>query len=967
MKHSSENLLPNIKKSAEKNKKTILFLESWSSLPLLVSSLKKPCSIICDEGLFDDVSSSFNLLSSSIAFVPHIDKDESISSSYHQEMFERASALVSYSYNDISLFIVDKTSVKRPLFHSEELEPFVFCGEKTKREDFLAFLEQNRYESTDVVSTPGEYASRGGVLDVFSFSSKYPFRVGFLGGNTKALIFNPNSGDVVREETTVKAFPFPQKPLYSIEEKIKQHKFIILCKKEKIIIENTQTKSVTALTIKDPIKTIRYSDYKKNKDKEIVFCSFLLSSGCKYKNTYYLPSWYVDGKNNISTKKIPLVGRLKHGDYYVHDVFGVCQYTGNIEGSDENKKGFISLRFSDGRITLSVNLLNKLHFYAPGGSNCELGSFSKNKKWLKQRSRAEQAAKDFSQSILSSYIERESSLIPPFKYDEDLFNLFLSEFKYLDTKDQSLAWLKIKEDLSSNLPMHRLLCGDVGFGKTEIAIRAVFYAFINNKKAVVLAPTTILSQQLYSCFSDRLKAFGCNIFQVSRLTKNNKEKFKDFLLGKTDVLIGTHSIIKNQDVLKKASLLVVDEEHRFGVKDKEKIIKISPHCNFLSMSATPIPRTLQFALSGIRNISTLLTAPVERRPIITNVHVFNLKTIANYILKELNRSGQVYFVDNSVDSLKRMFNYFRKELPNIKSSYLYGGMEKNKIKKTMNKFREKSFSVLFSTTIIESGIDVSAANTIIINNAHMFGLSQLHQLRGRVGRSDVQSYAALFIPKNKQITKEGEERLASLKRHSSLGSGYSLSLEDLQIRGSGSLFGYKQSGESTVGFSLYSKILSKTMRNGFYVDSTQDPVIDIDSAFISSSIIKDQDQKVFYYKKISDCLNEESVNLFLEETTILFGALPFEFVMLFKSKKLSFLAEKTPVVGIKKDNFLFTITASSIKIKNISSFLNKSSDFFENKKIKYTVSSNTSFLKIQFSFVDEDYYILLKSYLNLYV
>ena len=967
MKHLSENLLPDIKKSAEKNKKTVLFLESWSSLPLVLSSLKKPCSIVCDEGLFDDISSSFDLLSDKIAFIPRVDEDEGLSSSYHQEMFERASALMSSCSDDINLFIVDSSSIKKPLFYTDGPKPFVFCGEKTKREDFLGFLKQNKYENTDVVSGPGEYSSRGGVLDVFSYNSKYPFRVGFLGGNTKALVFNPNSGDVVREETSVKVFPFPQRPLYSIEKRIKQQRFVIFCKNEKIIIENNNSEDKGTCTIENPIKTIKYSDYKKNKDKKIVFCSFLLSSGCKYKEIYYLPSWYVDGKNNLKTKKIPLVGKLNHGDYYVHDVFGVCQYTGNIEGSDDNKKGYVSLRFSDGRITLSVSLLNRLHFFAPKGSSCELGSFSKNKRWLKQRSKAEQAAKNFSEGLLSSYVKRESSLITPFKYDEDLFNLFLSEFKYLDTRDQSSAWLKIKKDLSSDLPMHRLLCGDVGFGKTEIAIRAVFFAFINNKKAIVLAPTTILSQQLYTCFNDRLKTFGCKISQVSRLTKNNKEKFQRFLLEETDVLIGTHSIIKNKEALKKASLLVVDEEHRFGVKDKEEIIQISPHCNFLSMSATPIPRTLQFALSGIRNISTLLTAPVERRPIITNTHIFSFKTVKNYILKELNRSGQIYFVDNSVDSLKKMFNYFQKELPNIKSSYLHGGMEKNNIKKTMNAFREKAFSILFSTTIIESGIDVSSANTIIINNAHMFGLSQLHQLRGRVGRSDVQSYAALFIPKNKKITKEGEERLASLKRYSSLGSGYNLSLEDLQIRGSGSLFGYKQSGESTVGFNLYSKILSKTMRNGFYADSSQDPVIDLDEAFISSSIIGDQDQKVFYYKKISDCLNEDSVNRFLEETTLLFGSLPAEFIMLFKSKKLSFLAEKTPVIGINKNKSLFTITVSSVKIKNISSFLNKTSEFFDSKGLKYTVSSNTSFLKIQFSFVGEDYYILLKSYLNIYV
>jgi len=956
------DFLPHVRK----NRKTTCKIEDWSSLPLIIKALNERCFLECDEKVFDEIASSFDLLSDKNVFVPYVEEEKkAFSKTYHQEMFERASVLVSSCLNSICLFVVDKRALKAPLYYKKKESPYVISGGEESRKDLLSFLHENNYLRVEAVCEPGEYAVRGGVFDIFSFGSSFPFRAGFLGGEGGILYFNTSSGSVVKETNSANVYPFPQKPKISIQETSLNADLYIKCKGGVVEIINKKTKRASVYKVKETFKTISYSLYKNKKNKSIHFCSYLLSRGCEYGGVFYLPRWFSGAKDSVGViKKIPLIGSLSLGDYYVHERFGICQYTGSITGTEDDKKGFVSLKFSDGKMNLAVSLLGQIYFYAPSVSGCTLGSLNKSRRWEKQRKKAEEEAGDFIKNVLSSYVKRESSLVLPYKKDQDLIGLFLSEFSFLDTPDQSLAWEKILEDLCSERPMHRLLCGDVGFGKTEIAMRAVFLSFINKKQSVLLAPTTILSHQLFSCFSERFFSFGCKIAQVSRLTKNNAQNISRFLRGETDVLIGTHSVIKNSAVLSKASLLIVDEEHRFGVKDKEKIIEISPSCNYLSMSATPIPRTLQLALSGVRNISTLLSAPVERMPIITNVHSFNIKTIKNYFLKELNRDGQVYFVDNSVDSLKQMYVYFHKELPNISSSFLYGGMNKENIKTIMRGFRNNKIKILFSTTIIESGIDVSRANTIVINNAHMFGLSQLHQLRGRVGRSNKQSYACLLIPKKIKITQQGRARLLSIKKHSSLGSGYSLALEDLQIRGAGNLFGYAQSGEAVIGFDYYSKILSKTMRFGSFSTNRPDPIVDFDNAYIPSSLIEDEAQRIFYYKKISDCLSEGSVVSFFNETTSLFGPLPKEVSLLFDSKKLSFLAEKTPVVGIKKTKQFFIITASSFGIKNIPVFLNNVSLYFNSKNIPYVVSSDSSFLKIKFSYIKEDSYILLENFLK---
>ena len=508
--------------------------------------------------------------------------------------------------------------------------------------------------------------------------------------------------------------------------------------------------------------------------------------------------------------------------------------------------------------------------------------------------------------------------------------------------------------------MFRLLCGDVAFGKTELAVRSAFVVASNNKKTLVLCPTTILCEQLFSSFKERLSPFGVVVGQVSRLTPNNNKTLSLFVDGDCDVVVGTHSVLKNHSVLAEASLIVVDEEHRFGVKDKEKILKYSPGCNYLNMSATPIPRTMQFSLSGIRSISTLASPPKQRRPIITNIYYFKKELVYKAISEEVVRGGQVYVVDNSVDNVNYLSSFISKRFPEILTKPLFASLPKNKIIKRMSDFRSGKITVLVSTVIIESGIDVPGANTIVINNANMLGLSQLHQLRGRVGRSTKQSYAYLLISKKGSLTSEGTRRLRSIKKHSSLGSGYNLALEDLEIRGAGRLFGYKQSGKSAVGFEHYSKLLSLAMKKKSFAFFS-DTEVDLGDAYISPSFVYSDEERAFYYKNISSTNSVEELFLLLKKTQALFGALPPSFLALFWTKKISLLCEPGPFFKVLKRQSSFSLLASQGGILDASAFLLTVDVFFKNKNIKYKIVSESLFLKIEFEYIKEDYYILLES------
>ena len=972
VKHSMNNKLNSFKLKIlgliKENKTVSFHVESTSIFAFVLSVFNFQKVVLSRDNDFDDILSSFGIFPKNVVGFPYLEqfnKNDYVVKSHHQEMFENASVMFSSNIEKIETCVVDERVLNIPSLYKKKSLNILVGHKGVSQEELVDFLIENKYEKVEAVSCPGEYVIRGGIIDIFSFGIDFPFRLGFLSDTTQVMFFDHSSGDILRKQNSVLIYPAAQTKKLTIKECIEN--FIVITYKNKILtMENTQSKNTCHVDSGDVFETLSYQKYIKRSDEKVsvLFNTFLLSEGCYFNNIFFLPSWFSNKKGGSSAETVPLSGSLHVGDYYVHESFGVCKYLGFSPGYENSEK--VILRFDDGKILLDVKYLDKISFFAPRvAEDMRLDSMNKVGKWKRKKQKSYDKAHEFVESMVDSYAQRDVHINKGLEFDEELFALFLSSFPYMDTLDQSYVWKNIKKDLCSDRPMHRLLCGDVGFGKTEIAMRASFLLCLNSKQVLVLAPTTILCEQLFVCFKDRFKAFGVRVERISRLTKKNNQSIGFFLEKQVDILIGTHAILKDARLLSQASLIVVDEEHRFGVKDKEKILEFSPGCHYLSMSATPIPRSLQLSLSGVRNISTLLTAPKSRKPIITNVLYYSKQLIKTIILSEVSRKGQTYIVDNSVGNVKILCSFISSLFPDFSVSFLHGSLDKKEINKTMSLFRSKKINILVSTVIIESGIDIPSANTIVINNAHMFGLSQLHQLRGRVGRSNIQSYAYMLIPKTKKITKEGVSRLRSIKKHSSLGSGYSLAVEDLQIRGAGSLFGYNQSGQSFVGFEYYSKLLSRAMKSVKYKGLDFKPAdVALGDFYIPVSFIPADEERAYYYKSIFDCFNLESLDLLLNKTIKLFGSIPESFLLLFKTKELSLLCEPTPVISIVRKKSLFTITCSSLGLSDIALFISLVDAFFIKKNISYALRPDSNLLKIEFKYIGEDCYILLEAFIK---
>ena len=942
-------------------------VDSPSLISFVLKDLGHPYVVVCDKGLFDDVYGSYDHgKDSAVAGFPFLEKEDLSNiaiHSYHRELFNRSSSLLSSNLRSVFPCVVDVRAYTSPLIYRPKERPLVVGTGDPSIDHVVNFLHKNKYKKVDCVSSPGDYVVRGGVLDVFSYDSSFPFRVGFLGGRGSVLFFNSSTGNIIKKTKTAHIVPLPQKRNLLLKD-LDYFKYTFYYQGGFLFVSK-KTPSFKNSFLCGTFSSFSYSQYQKNKNISVhAFSDYLISSGCFYNKVLYLPSWFSKNFSFKTNEEIPLSETYTLGDYFVHDFFGVCKYLGFApREKDKNEK--IVLAFSDGKLSLDVRFLNRISFFAPSGANPILDGLNKTGLWKRRKKVAQKQAEEFVVPLVKSYVQRTLSSGPAVRIEEDILNLFLSEFPYIDTKDQAAAWSSILKDFFKNEPMHRLLCGDVGFGKTEIAIRAAFVCCFNNLPVLVVAPTTVLCRQLYECFQQRLSSFGYNVACVSRLSSNNKKIMENYCKGNLSVLVSTHTALNNSSVLSSSGLIIIDEEHRFGVNHKEKIFKASPSCHFLSMSATPIPRTLQFSLSGIRNLSTLVSPPKARKPIITNIYQYNKDLIKRVIYKEVLRGGQVYIVDNSVNNVLFFYSFIKRVFNSFSVGVLYGSLSTKAINKTMSSFRLGKINILISTVIIESGIDIPSANTIIINNAHMFGLSQLHQLRGRVGRSPRQAYAFLFVPKKTQITPGGLARLDSIKQHSTLGSGYRLSLEDLEIRGSGSLFGYKQSGKNYIGFEHYSKMLYTAMQkiknpNSIYVPAD----IAIDDAYIPSSFIILDGQRSFYYKSLSEINSLEDLSSFLLKTENLFGKLPGPFLSLFKSKKLSLLSASGPVSKITCKNFTYSVFCFVSDSLNISNLISSIGLFFKKLSIPYTFSVDKDFLKIEFKYIKDDYYILLENFIT---
>ena len=508
---------------------------------------------------------------------------------------------------------------------------------------------------------------------------------------------------------------------------------------------------------------------------------------------------------------------LQPGDYVVHIDHGIGKF-GGLEKIEVNGKIQESLRlvYKDGDILyVSIHAMHRISKYK-GGEGVppkiyKLGTGA----WQKLKQKTKSKVKDIARELIALYAKRRTERGFSFSADTYLQRELEASFLYEDTPDQLKSTNMVKGHMESAMPMDVLVCGDVGFGKTEVAIRAAFKAVTDNKQVAVLVPTTILALQHYNTFGDRLRDFPCRVEHISRLRPAAKQKeiISELAQGKIDILIGTHRIIGKDVVFKDMGLLIIDEEQKFGVSVKEKLKKMKLNVDTLTLTATPIPRTLQFSLMGARDLAIINTPPPNRHPIVTELHQFNREIIREAVEYEVQRGGQVFFIHNRIQNIKDLEHLVQQECPGIKVVTAHGQMESRNLENIMLGFIAGKFDVLISTTIIESGLDIPNANTIIINNAHQFGLSDLHQLRGRVGRSNKKAFCYLLAPPPQSLTREARQRLKAIEDFTDLGSGFSIAMQDLDIRGAGNLLGREQSGFiADIGFETYHRILDEAVR-----------------------------------------------------------------------------------------------------------------------------------------------------------
>ncbi|MEL6987039.1 MAG: transcription-repair coupling factor, partial [Bacteroidota bacterium] len=609
---------------------------------------------------------------------------------------------------------------------------------------------------------------------------------------------------------------------------------------------------------------------------------------------------------------LKMIRELKPGDYVTHIDHGIGRYSGleriNINGHTQES---VRLIYKNNDVLyVSINSLHKISRYT--GKDGTVPSLSKigGDAWKNLKKRTKKKVKDIAKDLIKLYAKRKASEGFAFPPDGYLQNELEASFIYEDTPDQFKASQDVKEDMQKSHPMDRLVCGDVGFGKTEVAIRAAFKAVIGGKQVAILVPTTILALQHHKTFSERLGPFGVSVDFINRFktTKEKRQVFEKLKAGKLDIVIGTHGLLNKEVGFKDLGLLVIDEEQKFGVAAKEKLRNLKVNVDTLTLTATPIPRTLQFSLMAARDLSVIRTPPPNRQPIHTERRIFNDELIKDAIYYEYNRGGQVFFVHNRVKSLPDIVVMLRKLCPDMDIAMAHGKMESKVLETTLIDFIERKYDVLVCTNIIETGLDIANANTIIINNAHQFGMSDLHQLRGRVGRSNKKAFCYLFCPPLSVLTSEARKRIKTLEEFSDLGSGFNIAMRDLDIRGAGNLLGGEQSGFITdIGFETYQKILAEAIhelketefKELFKEDLSKkkefvrDVQIEADiEMLIPDDYINIIQERLNLYTELDKINNEEELRAFGNQMKDRFGRLPKEVLELFNGLRLRWICKR---------------------------------------------------------------------------
>jgi len=669
-------------------------------------------------------------------------------------------------------------------------------------------------------------------------------------------------------------------------------------------------------------KTIIKPLYKGFEDEEAQISYFTDHQIFERYHKYKLRKNY-SNYQNLSLKEI---NKLNKGDYVTHIDHGIGKFAGLLKIEVNNSfQEAIKILYGDSDVLyLSIHSLYKISKY--NGKDGAIPKIYKlgSKAWKNLKLKTKKKVKKIAFDLIKLYAKRKEKIGFSFNPDSYLQWELEASFLFEDTPDQTKTTNDVKSDMESPHPMDRLICGDVGFGKTEIAIRAAFKAVDNNKQVAILVPTTILAFQHYNSFSERLKNFPISIEYLNRFksSKEKKEISEELSSGKIDILIGTHQIVNNNILFKDLGLLIVDEEQKFGVSVKEKLRNLKVNVDVLTLTATPIPRTLQFSLISARDLSIITTPPPNRYPIQTEIIRFDENIIKNAIIYEMQRGGQLFFIHNLVNNISEVFEFIQRLVPNAKIVIGHGQMEGKKLEKTMLEFIKGKHDVLIATTIIENGLDVPNANTIFINNANDFGLSDLHQMRGRVGRSNKKAFCYLITPENSNMTSEAGKRIKAIEQNSSLGSGINIAMKDLEIRGAGNLLGADQSGFiNEMGFETYQKILreainelkekefkelykSEKLDDPYYVKDIQ---IDTDlEILIPDNYVSNTTERLSLYQELSTINDEDTLENFKLKLKDRFGVLPGSTIELIETIKLKWILKKIAIekIVIKKNKFV---------------------------------------------------------------
>ncbi len=997
MKEMTKRLLEveSINKYLEKIQKgpiTILGLSDMSKAyisEIIMENRKAPMLLVTyNELQAQKIHKNIKYLNKEAIYIP---KKDIVTYEYDAQNMDILSAridgIIKLYNNEAEIVVVSIETLMQAIMSKKEMQNSILkfmVANEYNIEEIKEKLVNLGYERCDLVEGKGTFSIRGDILDI-GIGQKQGVRIEFFGDEIDQIrYFEISSQRSIENTNQIKIYPLSEEiikePDGSIMEYLAPNTIIILDEQNKINLRAKNIQNDNKLAIKDLVERNKKIPYILENMYDI---DYVLKQIENFENINLESQDITSKKRNTVTiehediqrldekfleitkqekDKKPYIPRkrlskdfregekvsftdLKIGDYVVHKTVGIGQYVGvNTIKTDGIVKDYIKIKYrGEDNLYIPTNNLDNIRKYIGGGDGVPKLNKLGSKEWENTKNKVKSNLREVARNLIELYATRQK--VQGFAFDKDTpwQKEFEDTFPYEETEDQLRCIEEVKKDMEKPKPMDRLLCGDVGYGKTEVAIRAAFKACMSGKQVAYLVPTTVLANQQYETFKERMNKFAIKVELLNRFkTKAEQDRIiKKLKLGEVDIVIGTHRILSKDVYFKDLGLLIIDEEHRFGVKDKEKIKEMKTNIDVLTMTATPIPRTLHMSIVGVRDMSVIYEPPQDRKPVKTYVLEYDEEVIREAITRELERKGQVFYLYNKVEGIEKKALEVENLVPEARVAYAHGKMTGQELENIMMDFIDKKIDVIVCTTILEAGIDIPNANTLIVENADRLGLAQLYQIRGRVGRSNRESYAYITYKRDRLLSEVADKRLKAIRDFTEFGSGFKIAMRDLEIRGAGSLIGEVQHGHmEQVGYDMYCKLLDEVMKEmqGTKVEETKEEDIQIDinvSSYIPDEYIENSDMKISIYQDIALCKNEEEILDVTDEIIDRFGTMPKEVENLLEIARIKNIAKAKNINKImqKGNSLVFYFLSSNIDTENLTKLL----EIYKNR-IKFSPS-----------------------------